>query len=236
MDRAPIQKRKLSDEVRDRLIAEIEGGKLAPGAPLPSERELMELLGVGRPAIREAMQSLQGLGLIVVRHGERPRVAEPQLDLLADQLALTMRHILTHDARVLTQLKEARSLLETELARRAAQTRTQADVEELTKILDEQAKHADSFEPFMKLDGQFHAKLAKISGNDLLASTVKAIFVWLERFHTESVRRTGLEQLTLSEHHEILAAIRSGNADAAGRAMTDHLMRANALYQQRPAD
>lgn len=236
MDRAPIQKRKLSDEVRDRLIAEIEGGQLAPGAALPSERELMELLGVGRPAIREAMQSLQGLGLIVVRHGERPRVAEPQLDLLAEQLALTMRHILTHDGRILTQLKEARALLETELARRAAQARTDADLDALGKILDEQARHADSFKPFMKLDGQFHAKLAEISGNDVLASVVKAIFVWLERFHTESVRRAGLEELTLSEHREILAAIKSGNSDDAGRAMNDHLMRANALYQQRHED
>ncbi len=230
MKQEPIHKRKLSDEVRKRLLAEIEGGQLPPGSTLPSERELMETFGVGRPAIREAMQSLQGLGLIVVRHGERPRVAEPQLDLLAEQLALTMRHILTYDATMLTQLKDARALLETELARIAARRQDRGKIAKLRSILDKQTKNADKRAEFTQLDGAFHAEIAEMSGNVLLASVVRAIFAWLERFHTEAVRKSGLEKLTLKEHEEIFANIDSGDAEKAGEAMQRHLTRANELY------
>ena len=54
-----IARRKLSHEVLDRLVAAIESGEYSPGSQLPSERELMTRWGVGRPAIREAMQALQ---------------------------------------------------------------------------------------------------------------------------------------------------------------------------------
>ncbi|MCD1634804.1 transcriptional regulator NanR [Martelella mediterranea] len=229
-----IRKKKLSDEVRERLLAEIEEGHLPPGAPLPSERELMEALGVGRPAIREAMQSLQNLGLIQVRHGERPRVAEPQLDLLAEQLALTMHHVLTYDSNVLAQLKEARLLMEAQLARIAAEKATGTDVADLKAIVAQQAELTEETPRFMEMDGNFHGRLAEISGNLLMASVVRAIFAWLERFHPAAVRTTGLEKVTLEEHRAIIAAIEAGDGQAADQAMRHHLSRANTLY--RPFD
>lgn len=51
-----IQRRKLYQEVLDRLMARITSGEIAPGEPLPSERELMAFYGVGRVAVREALQ------------------------------------------------------------------------------------------------------------------------------------------------------------------------------------
>ncbi|MFN9773623.1 MAG: GntR family transcriptional regulator, partial [Burkholderiales bacterium] len=54
----PIRRRKLCDEIAERLMARIRDGELAPGEPLPSERELMDLYGVGRPSVREALQAL----------------------------------------------------------------------------------------------------------------------------------------------------------------------------------
>ena len=77
----PIVRRKLSDEVFDRLKAMIVSGERGPGETLPSERELMARFGVGRPAIREAMQALANLGLVTIHHGERARVQELQLAL-----------------------------------------------------------------------------------------------------------------------------------------------------------
>ena len=70
----PIVRRKLSDEVFDRLKGMIVSGELAPGDAMPAERDLMARFGVGRPAIREAMQALAGMGLIAISHGERARV------------------------------------------------------------------------------------------------------------------------------------------------------------------
>ena len=228
----PIRRRKLSDEVRERLLAQINEGDLRPGDPLPSERELMVRYGVGRPAIREAMQQLASLGLVVVRHGDRPRLAAPRLDLLAEQLALTMRHVLTHDDSILAQLKEARIVVEMGTARRAAEMRTDADLESLRDILARQLLARSEPQDFMRRDGDFHTAVAAITGNVVLSSVVRAVFDWMARFHSRAVHSSGLERLTLEEHQAIFAAIAARDPDRAAQAMKDHLTRANALYQQ----
>ena len=69
-----IPRRKLSQAVLERLLERIRAGEFAPGAQLPSERELMEAYGVGRPAIREAMQKLERAGILTITHGERAKV------------------------------------------------------------------------------------------------------------------------------------------------------------------
>ncbi len=71
-----IVRRKLSDQVFDRLREMIVRGELGPGDPMPSERELMQRFGVGRPAVREAMQTMHTQGLISISQGERSRVSE----------------------------------------------------------------------------------------------------------------------------------------------------------------
>ena len=120
MSDGPIQKRKLGDEVRLRLLSLIACGALRPGDALPSERALMDSLKVGRPAIREAMQSLEQTGLIQIRHGERARVAEPSVGRMVDQVTETMKHLLVQSAASLENLKEVRLTFEVEMARVAA--------------------------------------------------------------------------------------------------------------------
>ena len=71
MSTQPIVRRKLSDEIRDRLVTLIREDELRPGDQLPSERQLMDRFAVGRPAVREALQSLGTAGLIEINHGER---------------------------------------------------------------------------------------------------------------------------------------------------------------------
>src|SRR5262245_9216835 len=130
----PVRPRKLADDVQERLIALIQGDNLSPGDVLPSERELMHSLRVGRPAIREAMQSLHRMGLLDIRHGGRARVSEPSMGRMLDSMGETMRHLLAHSPASLEHLKEARALFEMEMARIAARKRSQADIERLHRI------------------------------------------------------------------------------------------------------
>ena len=65
----PVTRRSVPDAVFDQLVAEVTGGDLAPGENLPSERRLAEVLGVSRPAVREALQRLATAGLVDVRQG-----------------------------------------------------------------------------------------------------------------------------------------------------------------------
>ena len=132
-DESPSRKRKLSDDVQERLLSLVQSGELRPGDPLPSERELMTRFHVGRPAIREAMQSLQRMGLIEIRHGERARVAEPSVGRMIEQMSETVRHMLSHSTASLEHLKEARATFELEMARIAARRRSTADVYDCAK-------------------------------------------------------------------------------------------------------
>lgn len=228
----PIRRRKLSDDIQDRLLALIRGPDYAPGDGLPSERELMRLYEVGRPAIREAMQNLQRMGLIEIKHGERPRVAEPSIGRMVDQMGESMRHLLTHSPADLEHLKEARATFEREMARIAARKHSATDLARLERIIDDQEASDPDSARFLEFDGQFHREIATISGNPIFSSLSQALFGWLSEFHIELVRVPGMEKLTIEEHRGIVTAIGAGDPERAGKAMADHLTRANALYHR----
>lgn len=228
----PIRKKKLSEEVRSRLLDLIHSGSIGMGEALPSERELMERLGVGRPAIREAMQSLEVIGLIEIRHGERARVAEPSIGRMVDRIGETMKHILSHSPASLENLKEARATFEKEIVRIAARRRSEADLARLEEILVEQGDATGDPVKFRSLDGRFHREIAAIAGNPIFTALIDALFGWLADFHVDLVSVPGLEMLTLREHRGILEAIARSDVEGAATAMADHLLRANELYRQ----
>ena len=232
MTGAPIQRRKLSEAVFERLLGEIQEGALRPGDSLPSERSLMETLGVGRPAVREALQALERMGLIQIRHGERARVSEPSFGQMVEQMGETMRHLLSHSPASLEHLKEARATFEQEMARIAARKRSEGDLRRLRIVLDEQEAAMDDPPQFRALDGRFHREVASIGGNPIWPAVSEAVFGWLSAFHVDLVSAPGLERLTMEEHHQILDAVERRDPRAAGRAMADHLTRANELYRR----
>lgn len=230
-DQAPQLKRKLADQVLADLLAEIRSGSLRPGDSMPSERTLMQSYRIGRPAVREALQSLHRMGLIEIRHGERAKVREASFGEMVEQMGHTMRHLLVHSPASLEHLKEARATFEREMARTAARKRTSADVQRLWVAIEEHEAAAHDRDRFMFQDGRFHREVAAISGNPIWPAVCEAVFDWLSQFHMDLVHAPGLEQLTLSEHRAIAAAIEARDIAAADKAMSDHLARANELYR-----
>ncbi len=65
----PVTRRSVADQVFDQVLYDVLDGELAVGEPLPSERRLAEVLGISRPAVREALQRIAQTGLVEVRHG-----------------------------------------------------------------------------------------------------------------------------------------------------------------------
>lgn len=228
----PIPRRKLYQEVMDRLIERIGAGEFAPGDQLPSERELMQRFQVGRPAIREAMQNLDRMGIIVISHGERARVSRPTATSVIDQIAHAARHILMTSPQTMDHLKEARLAFETAIVRRATQCATPEDVDRLKARLEAHRTAVKDPEQFLEKDMLFHREIAAITGNPIYSALSQAMFQWLAEFHVSMVRLPGSEGLTLKEHAQILDRIAAGDADGAAGAMADHLTRANTLYRQ----
>jgi GntR family transcriptional regulator, sialic acid-inducible nan operon repressor len=227
-----VQRRRLSDAVFEHLLGGIKDGSFSPGDALPSERTLMKSVGVGRPAVRQALQALERMGLIQIRHGERARVSEPSFGLMIEGMGETMHHLLVHSPASLEHLKEARATFEREMARIAARKRTDGDIARLREtVADQEAAMSDPAR-FRMLDGRFHRDVAGISGNPIWPAVSEALFGWLSQFHVDLVAVPGLERLTLDEHRQILDAIERRVPDAAGQAMADHLNRANDLYRR----
>jgi DNA-binding FadR family transcriptional regulator len=69
MPLSPVERRSVTDDVFEQILADVVAGELRAGSSLPSERRLAELLGVSRPVVREALQRLAQAGLVEVRHG-----------------------------------------------------------------------------------------------------------------------------------------------------------------------
>lgn len=232
MNTEPIQRRKLYQEVEQRLLDRIRSGEIGPGQQLPSERELMEHFGVGRPAVREALQSLERSGIVEIAHGERARVVLPTADSLIEQIAGGARHLLRMQPGTLDHLKDARLFLETGLARLAAQRATDADITRLRQRLDEHRQALDQLDLFLERDMAFHREIAAISGNPIFPAIVEALFRWAGEYYQVIVRAPGMESVTLAEHQRLLDAITRRDPEAAGQAMHEHLSRASELYSR----
>lgn len=244
----PPPRAKRADHVQAHLLGRIRSGELRPGDLLPSEREVTAALGVGRVSVREAMQCLERMGLVEIRHGGRPRVRQPTLDEMMRDLGESVRQMLAHSSETFGYFKAARLMFEKEMVRLAADSPTPAAIERLRAInaaMDaakaeraERRARRDDGQPgwevdaYMRLDGEFHRAIAAMSGNPVLATLTGALFDWLAHFHLHRVREPGPERLTVEEHARIIDALERGDADLAVGRMAEHLDRANTLYQQ----
>ncbi|QWK79861.1 MULTISPECIES: transcriptional regulator NanR [Brucella/Ochrobactrum group] len=226
----PIVRRKLSDEVFDRLENMITSGELTPGDEMPSERVLMERLGVGRPAIREAMQSLAKMGLVSISHGERAKVLKLTARSILQQVDPTAKIMLAQSIDTLEHLKSARIFFERGIAREAALKATDKDIAELRTIVERQRDSLGDADAFISADMEFHIRIAKISGNPIFVAVSESMLAWLREYHTHMLIWTGKEKYTLVEHEEIVDKLAVRDADGAEAAMLNHLERSRALY------
>ncbi len=217
---APIVKRKLSDHVLDRLKAVITSGECAPGQALPSERELMVRYGVGRPAIREAMQTLATQGLITIKHGERARVRPLTAKGAVGQLDLVAQLMLSASPNMVENLKEARRFFERGMVREAAVKADAADLEQLERLVAQQRDAVDDAEAFVALDRAFHGKLAAISRNAIFDAVAEAMLGWLPARPDETVAH---RRKLVTEHAEIVARLRARDPDGAEAALLRYL-------------
>lgn len=228
----PIARRKLSQSVLDQLLERISRGEFAHGSLLPSERQLMESFGVGRPAVREALQDLQRMGLVVITHGEGARLVRPTAQTVMDRLDVTVQHLL-EGTNNLAHLKEARTFFEVGMVRIAAVRATPEDVAALKRHIDEMEQASGEFAEFMKADIAFHRTIAETTGNPIYAAVSEALLQWLGRYHVGMLRDVGREARTLDEHRHIVDRIAARDVEGAAAAMILHQTRAADLYRAR---
>jgi DNA-binding FadR family transcriptional regulator len=166
----PVARRSLGDQVFDQLCGQILHGELPAGSALPGERALVELLGVNRQAVREAIKRLEQAQLVDVQHGGRTTVTEwrrrGSLDLLPKLVVNAEGAI---DPAVVRSIMELRALIAPEVAGRCAE-RAVAPVTALLAELAEEYRalpEAPAVEALADLDHRLWEVL--VDGSDNLA-------------------------------------------------------------------
>ncbi|WGF87576.1 transcriptional regulator NanR [Marinivivus vitaminiproducens] len=225
----PIRRRKLYEEIVERLEAMMIAGELAPGDQLPPERELVETFQVGRTAVREALFALQRMGLVALKNGERAYVTRPSAETLVGELSGAVRHMLAHEDGM-RDFQGARLLFETSLARHAALNRTAEDLGRLERALQDNREAIGDDARFNRTDVHFHFVLTEIARNAVLTTLHNAVAAWLAEQRQTSTRMEGAAQAAYAAHRKIFDAIQAQDPDRAERAMRDHLIEVSHYY------
>lgn len=220
-------RQKLAETVAQQLLEAIQD--LPPGTRLPPERELTQELGVGRSTVREALNGLALMGAVDIRHGQGMFVADRNSPEARTPDALE-RALMKGVTR---EFIEARLVVEVEIARLAAQRRTDADLEQISETIDD-LKHAldaptkDALKPATG----FNLAVAEAAHNEVLAGVMRPfIELMIERapvlYEEEEFRRWDIE-----DHTRIYEAIRDADPDLAANRMRDHIIAIEEQYKR----
>lgn len=167
----PIARTKTTEQVVERIERLIVERRLSENEMLPSERELAAMLGVSRNILREALSVLGQKGLIETVPGRRSRVVRPGVRQLRSTVDLMVR---VGDVS-LTELSEVRSILEPEIAARAAERAGPEQIEQLKAIMALLEARQGDPAGHVEADLSFHRAIATIAGNALLIVLMEAI-------------------------------------------------------------
>ena len=228
----PINSTRIYEEIVRQIRTLISEGKLKSGDRLPPERELAERFKVSRPSVREALRTLESMGLIEIRLGEGTFVRGISVDSLVEPLALV---ILTQRA-VVGELFEARRLLEPPIAALAARRSTKDEIQEMERILEEQAREVTAGRTGLAQDAAFHAAIASSAHNRAITRIVHALIDLLTQSREESLQTPGRPRRSHQDHRRILKAIQRRDSASAERAMLDHLVAVERLIMGRRAE
>ncbi|MEX0853771.1 MAG: FCD domain-containing protein [Bauldia sp.] len=221
-DEEPIRRTRVSDQIVERLEAQIRSGAYLVGHTLPSERELMRRFGVGRPAVREALFRLSKRGIVEVRSGMKPRVRAPDASVVLDDLNSVAKHFLSQPEGV-ANFQQLRTYLEVALARDAANKGSEADMERLREALAANKAAIGDRERFIETDIAFHFVLAKRTRNPIIIAFHAAMGRWLYEQRLVALRVPDIEPVSYADHEAICRAVAGRDADAAEREMERHL-------------
>ncbi|MEA2525519.1 MAG: GntR family transcriptional regulator, transcriptional repressor for pyruvate dehydrogenase complex [Thermomicrobiales bacterium] len=219
----PIDARKRAEQVRDRLVQLIREGHLREGEKLPTEPQLSAMFGVGRSSIREAVQSLIGLGVIEMRPGRGAYVRRLSLNDLVRMVDGAVR--LEYGAAL--QLHEVRAMIEITAARLAASRRDDADLATLREAILRYKIAGQAADPDRLIDADlaFHEAIVVATHNDVLVTVLQSIRGLL-REHRRQYGVAGeveARAVVIDEHEAIYAAIAAEDPARAAKRMQEHM-------------
>ena len=216
---APIVRESVAEMVVRRILDMVKAGVLKAGDALPPERDLAVSLNVSRPSVREAMRGLAVLGVVRTRQGGGAYIS----DLGPDSLLGPLQFYLSLERMNIRELYDARSLIESDVARRAAINISDSDLARLETLLEAQGKTIGDAIAFRQSDFEFHEVIWIGSGNAFLKRIGESLNVLGLEFRKRASEKSGVLEQSLRDHRVLVDALKARNPDAAARAAEAHM-------------
>lgn len=218
-----IHVEKVSDKIVNQLEQLIKDGKLLPGNKLPSERQLIDMLGVGRSSLREALNKLETMGYIEIKKRKGIFIKSINSTLQLDPL----KKIMMDDQTKIMQLYDIRSDIEQSSAAAAALNRSEKDLSGIVQSLKGFTSQNGNYFFSWDLDKAFHLAIARASHNFFRVHVTMNIFDFSQEFimplmegfasDTENV------SIIVQQHSSIVKAIKGKDSLSAREKMKEHL-------------
>lgn len=219
----------LSSKIAEKLAEIIfEGKKYKPGDKLPTERQLSEMLGASRTAIREASKQLEARGILTVKRGVGTFVAETP-GISSNPLGISVQTDDLYDtASVLIDWYRVRRIIEGDAMKMVAEKATDEELAEIEAIMEQEISLLNQSDvDFLSTDQQFHCALARATHNIVMErlipslhasiyyDMVKSLYFKLhERFNRNAAQN----------HADIVRYLKLRNGEAAALAMRYHML------------
>lgn len=204
-------KDKLSNKILKQITQLIKEGTLKPGDKLPPERQMAEMMGVSRPALKQSISILEAMGIVESRQGDGNYIL-PYQNKIFNPIILSFYA----EQGNMDDILEVRYILEVQNAKIAARKRTDKQIEELEEILT-RMEGPKTLEQRIALNSEFHLQLIKISGNPLLINFYESIIDLIG----EQIANTDGTNF-YDSHKEIVMLIKNQDAEGAAKAMLRH--------------
>lgn len=214
-----VRRTTVVDGVIEEIKRLLHSREMAAGARLPGERELARRLGVSRPSVREALRTLERMGVLDTRHGSGTQVAASGSNVLKTPLEF----LLALDQPSIADLHETRELLEVHLAGQAARRRTDDDLAAMEAALRAMRIRLASPRDVTDPDLRFHQAVAAAAHNRLLERVMNCLHDSIGRMMDAAWPGNRDMKVSLRIHEDVHDAIRRRNPEAARRAMRRHM-------------
>ena len=223
-----VRKERRYEQVAEQIQKLIAQGTLKHGDRLPPERELATRFGVARSSIRDAVRTLEVMGILEPRQGAGTVVR----DLSAESLVVPLATVLVRRRELVSELLDVRRMLEPGLAARAAKNATVEEVLELEDILRRQAEKLRRGEPTIEEDSEFHYVIGRAARNSVVLKVLDVLMDLLRESRARSLQAPGRPERSYAGHVRVLRAIKRRDSVAAEKAVRKHLEEIEAIVMR----
>ncbi|MFK7793414.1 MAG: FadR/GntR family transcriptional regulator [Devosiaceae bacterium] len=226
----PLERLPVGEMVARRVLDMVKAGTLQPGDQLPTERDLAQSLNVSRPSVREAIRGLAILGVVRTVQGGGAYIS----DLDADALLGPIQFFLSLQDLNVTELYDARSLIESDVARRAAVNIDAPSLLRLEAVLATQKDCLADPDAFRASDYAFHEIIWIGSNNAFLKRIGESLNVIGLEFRKRASESSAVLRQSYADHRTLFEALKARDAEAAAKAAEQHMQNVYRVTIEQP--